>query len=357
MNRNIIAPICILSVLCITLINCATNKKLTPTEKENPKETLDTQGKVDTIPVTVMEVKAQDFTEWGEYYGKVAASQEATIVCFAGGMVEEISVKEGSRVHVGQSLAKIDAQKAITALETAQLNERLAQDNYDRIKQHFQDGNASKVQVDQAHLAWLNSKSAKLEAQRIYRGALCLSPLKGTVVSRFINLHQETGPGTPTFRIAQLKKMKISIGIPEKEIAGVREGNKAEVTVDIFPGKTWSGRIARLSREVSSQKRTFNAEIIINNNDQKLKPGMTAHVKMVRRVLTNQIVVPTNLIRTSGDDSFVMLAENDTAVVCDVLIGPTNKTHSIIAQGLTSGSIIIVEGNHLVSSGTPLKIF
>jgi RND family efflux transporter MFP subunit len=152
--------------------------------------------------------------------------------------------------------------------------------------------------------------------------------------------------------------MKIIIGIPENEIIGVKEGNIADVTVDIFTDRKWTGTISRISREVNPQTRTFTAEVYINNHDRALKPGLTAHVKLIRRVLKNQIVVSTNLIRTDGDDNFIMVADkNNTAAVYDVLVGASNATHSIIKKGLASGSTIIVKGNHLVSNGTPIKIF
>ncbi|MGD9200581.1 MAG: efflux RND transporter periplasmic adaptor subunit [Chitinispirillia bacterium] len=344
----------ILAVLSISFLYLCFNG----CTKNEAKEVPVLQTIQDTVPVTIMKLEPEDFIEFGEYYGKVSPIQEASIVCFAGGYVEELDAKEGNKVNGGQSLAKIDSKKATANLEIVLLNERLAKDSYERAKKHFSDGNASKVSVDQAHLAWLNSKAARIDAQKVHRGALCISPISGVIISRYIDLHQEISPGTSTFHVAQLYKMKIIIGIPENEIIGVKEGNIADVTVDIFTDRKWTGTISRISREVNPQTRTFTAEVYINNHDRALKPGLTAHVKLIRRVLKNQIVVSTNLIRTDGDDNFIMVADkNNTAAVYDVLVGASNATHSIIKKGLASGSTIIVKGNHLVSNGTPIKIF
>ena len=115
--------------------------------------------------------------------------------------------------------------------------------------------------------------------------------------------------------------------------------------------------ISRISREVNPHTRTFTAEVHIDNRDRALKPGLTAHVKLIRRVLKNQVVISTDLIRTDGDDNFIMVADHDTAALYDVLVGASNATHSVISKGLAAGSTVIVKGNHLVSNGTPIKIF
>lgn len=334
-------------LLFLVIANCS--KKENPGGNEN--ETVQ-----DTVPVSVVVLEERDFLEYGEYYGNVQGINKATITCYAGGSVEKISVKEGAYVKKGSSLARIDADRIATGYETAQLNEKIAKDNHERLKRHLEAGNASQVAVDQAHLQWLSSKTQRIEAEKGYKGALCTTPINGIVTSRFIELHQELPPGTPAFTVTQLHKVKVTIGIPESEIDGVKEGNEAEVTFSIFPDRTWKGKVYRLTREASRISKTFQAVLQIENSDRKIKPGLTAYVKLILKKMESRIVVPTGAILLEGENNYVMVMEKNRAVRYDVETGETNNNQTVISKGLPSGSALIVKGHHIVSDGTSVKV-
>jgi membrane fusion protein (multidrug efflux system) len=308
------------------------------------------------VAVQVLTVKPSDFVEYGEYYGKVAGLEEKTLLSAAGGSVEAITVKEGYTVTGGQSLGRIDSAKVRTAYEVAQLNERIAKENYARQQQFYADGNASRLAVDQAELAWLNSRSALLEAEKMLEGALCITPIGGTVISRFIDLHQELAPGSRTFTVARMDKVRIQIGIPEQEIGGVAIGNEAEVTFAMHPGRTWKGTLERVGKEVSSETLTFPADVRVDNPDRAILSGITGKVRLKRRSLKDQIAVPSQAILTSGEQTYVMIEKESRAHKVPVVPGPTDNTRTVILKGLPAGSSLIIEGNHLVTDGSEVKV-
>lgn len=329
---------------------------ITGCSKKENSESNDNETVQDTIPVSVVTLEAQDFIEYGEYYGNVQGISEATIICYAGGSVEKIFVKEGAYVKKGSSLARIDADRIAAGYETSKLNEKIARDNFERLKKHLETGNASQVAVDQAHLQWLNSRTKRIEAEKARKGALCITPMSGVVTLRFIDLHKELPPGTPAFTVTQLHKVKVTFGIPESEIDGVKEGNEAEVTFSIFPDRTWKGKVYRLTREASRMSKTFQAILHIENSDRKIKPGLTAYVKLLLKKMESRIVVPTGAILLEGENNYVMVMEKNRAVRYDVETGETNNNQTVISKGLPSGSALIVKGHHIVSDGTPVKV-
>lgn len=324
-------------------------------KKEN-SDGSDSETVQDTIPVSVLTLEEQDFLEYGEYYGNVQGINEATIICYAGGSVEKVFVKEGAYVKKGSSLARIDADRIAAGYETATLNEKIARDNYERLKRHLETGNASQVAVDQAHLGWLNSKTKRIEAEKARKGALCTTPIGGIVTSRFIDLHQELPPGTPAFTITQLHKVKVTIGIPESEIEGVKEGNEAEVSFSIFPGRTWNGKVNRITREASKVSKTFQAVLNIDNKDRAIKPGLTAYVKLNLLESKNQIIVPTSAILTEGKENYVIVMEDNKAVKRSVELGVSNKNQTVVKGGLEKGSHLIIKGHHILSDGSLVKV-
>jgi RND family efflux transporter MFP subunit len=338
-----------ITALALTLMGGCGNKNATP-------EAVETNNAVDTIPVKAITLQPRDFTVRGEYYGRVSGVEEARLVCAGGGRVEKLNVAEGAYVKAGQRLGDINADEAVNAYETAKLNEKIASDNHERLKAHLADGNASQLAVDQARLNWLNAKSALLKAATVRRGALCITPISGTVINRHVELYQELPPGSPTFTIAKLHTMKIGIGIPEHDIADVTIGNEAEVRFDLFPDRVWKAKLVRLAREISPQNRTFTAELHVGNKDGDLVSGLTAYVNLNLRSLSDQVVVPADAIRSEKKESFVMTVKNGRARYRAVELGPTNETHTVILSGLDAGERLIVGGQHLVSNGTPVTI-
>ncbi len=308
------------------------------------------------VAVQVLTVQPGDFVEYGEYYGQAGGWTEKTLVSLAGGSVEAIYVKEGDAVAKGQALGSIDTEKLRTTFEVARLNERMARENHDRQQQFYADGNASRLAVDQAELAWLNSKSALLEAEKMLDGALCITPIDGIVLSRFVELHQELPPGSRTFTVARLDKIRIAIGIPEQEISGIEVGNEAEVSFAMYPGRVYRGRLERIGKEVSPETLTFQAEVRVDNPDRMILSGITAKVRLKRHSLKNQIAVPSAAILTAGEESYVMVEQGSRALKVPVVPGPTDNTRTVILRGLAAGSRLITEGNHLVRDGSEVRV-
>ncbi len=309
-----------------------------------------------TVPVSVIRVTRGVFVEYGDYYGSVRGIEEAELICTSGGFVEKIDVKEGSKVKAGQSLAKIDSRKAINQCETAELNQKIALDNYQRQLKFLKSGTASQVAVDRAHLAYLNSKTNFMNAERAKKGALCISPISGIVVAKYIDEFEELPPGSPTFVVADIEKLKITIGIPENDIPGIKEYNDAVITFNNYPDRTWKGRLVSFSRKTSPKLLTFQAEIHIDNPDGLILSGTTANVHLTRRILRNQIIIPTNTLLTIDDSTYVMGVRNNKVKRIPVKTGVSNTTHTVILSGLNTGENIIVEGVHLVSDASLVKI-
>jgi membrane fusion protein (multidrug efflux system) len=331
------------TLLLLALVSCS---------KAAPEQT---PVKEQAIRVGTVVLRPSTFAETGVYYGKLAATRSVTLIAVLGGRVDSVDAAEGARVAAGQSLGKINAEKAQATRDLAQLNERIAKDNFDRQKQFLTDGNTSQVQVDQSEASWLAAKNTLIDAQRALDGALCSTPIAGVVTRRFIDAYQELTPGSSTFSVSDVDRMRVLFGIPEAEIAGVAVGNSAEVTT--AAGATaWRGTVTRLSREVSSQTLSFDAEVTIDNSDKSLLPGGSATVTLQRRKMASQIVVPSEAILSSGQDTFVMLEQSGIAHKALIVTGPTSRTQTVILKGLVAGQNVIVQGNNLTAEGSPVQV-
>lgn len=342
--------------LIITIILLTCGALVTGCARKSHAEEIGKQ-KDEKIAVKVVAIGVDTFVEYGTYYGRISPLNEAKLICYSGGRVEALRAAEGTWVKKGSSLASIDSAKAKILLETAKLQESIALKNLTQTKKHLKDGNASQLAVDQAHLAYLGAKSQRIDAQKNYRGALAITPLSGIVTFRSISLYQELSPGYPTFSVAQISTMKISIAIIESDAPYVLPGSEVTLTTALHPEKKWSGTINTIAREASSSDRTFKAEIYIGNKDGVLKAGATGIVRLALRVHENAVVIPTDAIRTDGVQHSVMVAlENGKVQRRIIEAGPQSDTKTLVKSGLYVGDRLIIKGHQLVSDGMTVRI-
>lgn len=139
------------------------------------------------------------------------------------------------------------------------------------------DAAAAKASVAQIHAA-LRSSRTNMEYTRIF------SPIDGVVITRSIDPGQTVAASFQApvlFVIAQdLRKMRVLADIDEADVGKLREGMRAEVTVDAFPGERFKGMVSQVRYSPSTQSGvvTYAAVIDVDNPDMKLRPGMTATV-------------------------------------------------------------------------------
>ena len=228
------------------------------------------------------------------------------------GVVEKVYVDYNSVVTEGQLIAELDK----TNLKVATTQAQAAYDNavtqttylktiYDRQKDLYERNVISKSDYD---LAIYNYETAKgTEIQRLsdleraktnLSYADIYSPIDGVVLSKDIDEGQTVAASfsTPTlFTIAQdLQEMQVEADVDEADIGYVKEGQRVEFTVDAYIGETFDGVVTqvRLDPTVTSNVVTYTVVIKADNEDLKLKPGLTATISIytleLNDVLTTQ---------------------------------------------------------------------
>lgn len=307
------------------------------------------------ILVRVVEVQRSDFVEYGRYFGEVRGIRQATLQSVSGGTVEELHAQPGDPVRRGQSLARIEAERAETGWQTARLAEQLAHEDYQRESQFLEQGLTSRQRVDQLRLQWLRSRSNRIDAEAVREGALAISPLDGIVTARHVELYDELVPGAPTYSVADLSRMKVTVGVPEADIAGVRRLGDARISFVSFPDRSWSGETTSFARRRSERGLTFDVEIELDNSDGALLAGQTARVELALRTHPNSVQIPSRAIVTRAGQPAVFVVEEGVAVQRPLRTGPSDTSHTLVLEGLGGNELLVVEGMNRVTDGSPVR--
>lgn len=204
---------------------------------------------------------------------------------------------EGGISQEERDSAQAAYDSAVAQLEASQANVNSAQ---------------AALEVTQAQLAaaeaQVRQKQASLDlAQVDLRNTLIRAPVDGVVVSRNVDVGQTVAASlqAPTlFLIAQdLTKMQVDTNVDEADIGRVALEQETTFTVDSYPGQTFRGRVMQIRQapQVVQNVVTYNTVVAVANPDLRLKPGMTANVKLLVARRENALLVPNAAFRVRLD--------------------------------------------------------
>jgi RND family efflux transporter MFP subunit len=245
-----------------------------------------------------------------ELPGEFQPFQSVSVHAKVRGYVERVLVDRGSVVKQGQILAELSApemKSQITEAESkfqAAESERLqaeaqlagTQGTYDRLKKAAETPGAiagneltlAQKQVEATQALVRSKQQAGLAAAAAVRAQKDLetylritAPFNGVVTERLVHPGALVGPGAdPVLLVIQeVARLRLVVAVPEQNTGGVVRGARVEFRVPAYPGRNYSGTIARIAHALDSKTRTMAVELDVFNRDGSLAPGMYPSVK------------------------------------------------------------------------------
>jgi RND family efflux transporter MFP subunit len=181
------------------------------------------------------------------------------------------------------------------------------------------------------------------------------SPVTGFVTDRKAYPQTSVTPDLELYTVANLSTVWVMADVYEYELPHLRVGQRAEIQLSYYPGKTWNGRIGYIYPTLDPQTRTAKVRIDLPNPGFTLKPQMFADVQLEVNY-GNQIVVPQEAVLDSGERQTVFIVMGDGHFEPRaVKIGPQVDGKDVILSGLQPGETIVSSGNFLIDSESQLK--
>jgi HlyD family secretion protein len=253
------------------------------------------------------------------------------------GMIKSLHADFNSRVRAGDTVAIIDPEPFKARRDQAASNLEMARSNVARAKtdlaqrkreldrvqslvaQQFVSQNdvdlaltnyqSAEAQVRVTEAQVRQAEAALNSAELDMKYTVIRSPVDGIVVARNVEVGQTVAASFATpnlFLIAlDLTKMQVDTNVSEADIGGMTEGKGATFTVDAFPGVQFAGviRQVRLAPINVQNVVTYNVVVAVDNQDLRLKPGMTANVSIVVAQKDQVLKVPNAALRFTPPQS------------------------------------------------------
>jgi HlyD family secretion protein len=272
------------------------------------------------LVVVVLIIFFSHHKKTGIYGSGMIEVEEVAISCKVGGQIVQLRVKEGDRVKVNDTLIILD-QKEFAAQErmasagltvanqtliSVQTQKQNLGTNLERSRKLYNTNNLSDVEWENIQtqyevikaneekaIAGVKSAQSQLELAQTQRAnANILSPVDGVVLQKNFEGGELVFPGSQLLKIGNLKQAWLKIYISEKEMGRFGLGSKASVEVDAYPKQKFQGVITWIASEAEFTPKNiqvkeeraqlvFAVKISIDNQDEKLMPGMPADAQII----------------------------------------------------------------------------
>jgi RND family efflux transporter MFP subunit len=291
--------------------------------------------------------------------GTMQAFTDAPIYARTSGYLKRWYVDIGARVRPGQLLAEIDTpeldqqlQQARADLSTAQANARLAQTTADRYRDLIKSDSVSRQDLDNAN-GNLEAREAAVESARANVKRLeqlqafrrIEAPFAGVITARNTDIGALIDSGSNAkelFHVAAVHRLRVFVNVPEVYSRAARTGLPADLTLKEFPGRRFTGTLARTSSAIDVASRTLLTEIDVDNARNELLPGSYAevHIKLPSATTTLQLPVDALIFKGDGQQVATVDAQSRVALV-PVTSGRDFGELVEILSGLTGGERVV----------------
>lgn len=360
MNKNHwITSASLALVLTASLFVAACGKKETALEQGEP------------VKVKVVEIASREMVRLRTFPATLESERRITLSTKVMGNITYLPVEQGSTVQAGQLLVKIDAGdiKAKRAQVASNLIEAKAmlknvETNYNRMKDLFEKGSATKKEFDDASTAF---ESAKAKVQSIEQMdkeladvlsyTTLTSPVSGFISQKFVQMGDMASPAMPLLTVEGGGVTKATAQVPESDIYLFKQGDEVELSIDALGGEKLKGKIEQVSQSGARGSRQFDVKIrIINPTNKNLKSGMFANV-LLHKDEGKGITIPQDLLVKRGDlEGVFVLSSANESLLRWVRTGKRVAGQVEILSGLADGDKLIVSAEGKLQDGKRVEV-
>ncbi|GAB3248260.1 efflux RND transporter periplasmic adaptor subunit [Larkinella harenae] len=328
--------------------------------EETQSKTKTDQADDTSIPVKLTKVESVIRTEPVVASGLVSSAEEAKLSFKVGGIIEKLYVKEGQPVRKGQLLATLNLTEINAQVSQAQFAREKTERDLNRVKALYADTAATLEQLQNATTGHDVAQQNLTIAQFNQNYAQIRSTVDGTVTRRLMNEGELATAGSPVFMISSTRQNDwiVRVGVSDKDWARLKIGNRATITLEAYPDRTFTGTVSELAQAADPMNKLYDVEIRINPGAVKFAPGLFAKATLQPAQSRSYALIPIEaIVEGDGKNGFVFTLSDDQKHVrkIPVQIGFIDNDKVLLSNGLSGISNVITAGSaYLTETSTVL---
>lgn len=283
-----------------------------------------------------------------EYIAIIRGETETDLSFKVAGLLERIGRQgelqdwqEGTPIKRGEVLAQLKQTDFVAAEQAARARRDLEASQFKRIEELREKGAASPQEYDVARANKQSAQAAWEQAEQALKDSVIRAPYDGTILARLANPGETVIPGRTILKVADLSRMSVDLGAPEKLVGQIQVGREIPVRVSALEGLTFTGRVSEVGVAAREGARLFKVVIQVENPDRLLKSGMTASV-----VLSDTQVFPPGSVLVPLSALVMSSRPGESSRLAVFVVGPEGLAHerTVTIDDIVRSSIVVTEG-------------
>lgn len=346
----------------------APEPKPADTAADAAKKASDPKAADDTavIPVQAAKPKQSDISEYFETTTRVLAERHVEVLAEGVGQCLSVGVEEGDAVKKGQVLAQLDRKELEAALGQSQVNVQQTKYQMEKAREQHAKGILSAFEAENAKFVHEQSVAAvNVQQVRISKQTIT-APIDGVVTKRNLQPGQMVAAGVPAFSIVDPASYILPINPPEKELARLKVGQEAKVSIDAMPGQEITATVRRINPAVDPLSGTIKVTLDFGDADRAvLREAAFARVRLIMTTHENALLVPKDVIIEENARRFLMVLNEKpgkdgkpqlVAERREIRTGLQDSNQVEVTEGVDAETLVVTLGQQTLKAGSVVSV-
>lgn len=350
LNRIFTIAVIVLIPTAIVIGLIVNKNKLNDAKKPVDRSNIAVKVIVDTVSYKTVD---GSFTQ----PATIISDKDANISAEASGKIATLNIELGTTVRKGQAIGHIDVTEIKQKLAAAELSINKLSADYAR-KQVLAAADATNANAVSDAKYDLDSK--KLEAAQLrtqIRQANIIAPTNGVIVDKQKVAGEYVTTGTTIATITNIQSLKAEVTVPENQVVSIKKGQKAIITSDAYPEKTFSGTVNFVSPKGDDNHNYIVRLNIANNSTTQLKSGLYINVKFPGISSSQSLVmIQKNALAEGIKNPLVYVFKDGAVKEQKLVVGIESGDYIEVKEGLSPGQLVVTNGQINLANGTKAEI-
>jgi membrane fusion protein (multidrug efflux system) len=307
------------------------------------------------INVRTLAIERRTLDEYLTVTGVLRPLRGTDVSTEESGVVASVPREKGQNVSRGTPLIRLERHLLEAEMRAAEANRSLLEYDESRTRRLFEEKQVSRYEMLTLETRLEAARAEADIARRRWERAEVKAPYEGIVADRYVEPGQLVRPGSPVARVVDPYTLKLSASVSEREVAWIREGAPAMVTLDGLD-RVVPGRVAWISFEAEPSSGKFQVEVHVDNPDLALRPGVVGRAQILKRRHEDVVVIPHDAVVPQPVGLAGFVVEGDRSRLRPLELGADQGMLTIVSRGLEKGDQLIVRGQRDVLDGSLVRV-
>lgn len=301
---------------------------------------------VETIRVKVGQLPSQF-----ETIGSLRAQESIVVRPEVAGRIDKIHFTEGQNVAAGSLLFSLDDALTRADLNEAEANLQNSQRAAKRAGELAQRQLIASADLDTARAALSVNQARAASARTRLDKTRIRAPFAGVTGLRQVSVGDYVNVGQALVDLVRLDPIELDLRAPEVVLSSLKLGQRVDFGVDSFRDQVFSATVVAIAPTIDAGGRSVSLRARLENPDQKLRPGMSARVRITLDSNARALLVPEQAIWPNGEQKMVYVVVDGAAKLVPVTLGARQPGTVEVTSGIKEGDEVVVAGQLKLHDG------